>query len=43
MASRIVARVLSYHKSQRFAIERSLQLAWNGLCQEFPDCSLEIV
>ena len=43
MARQILARVLSYHKSQRYAIERSLQLAWNELRPEHPGCSLEIV
>jgi len=41
--TRIVARVLSCHKSQRYAIERTLQSAWNDLVKERPNLSLEIV
>ena len=43
MNTKIVAKVLSYHKSQRYIIARTLQSAWNDLSKERPDLSLEIV
>lgn len=42
MQPKIVARVLSYHKSQRYIIARTLQSAWNDLVKDRSDLSLEI-
>jgi hypothetical protein len=43
MQPKIVAKVLSYHKSQRYMIVRTLQSAWNDLAREWPKVILEIV
>lgn len=43
MNTQVVAKVLGYRKSERYAIERTLQSAWNGLVIEKPGLRLAIV
>lgn len=40
---KIIARVCSYHSSQRYAVERTLRAALILVQREHPDISLEIV
>ncbi len=43
MNQKVVARVLSHNRAERFAIEHALRSAWMDLEEEIPGMSLEIV
>ena len=43
MSQKVVAKVLSHNRAERFAIEHALRSAWMDLEDEIPGLNLEIV
>jgi len=43
MNSKVVAKVLSYKKGERYAVDHAVRAAWNVLIEDRTDQSLEIV